>query len=406
MTKSKDTKRQQAELLGMPVGTAERKLRKAVIYELAKQLGKNQCLECGHSISDPEDLAVVHVEDWKDDPDSYFDLANVAFSHASCRARRHGKRQGEKEVSKVEVIVEDSKGNPLRGTTHKGTVYVAGAKDQRYQVRVRNKSGKRLCVVVTVDGRNVMDGEKGSWDGGGLILDPHEDTTIMGWRTSDSEVAAFRLGSKGDSYSAQKGTAENVGVIGVAVFEEKEPERHPITVKETVFVPVVQPRNPFYDPWYVPKPTPFWYGTDTSPIGSTLDSYPKGGGGSGVYGASVSCSTANLSSTSDSVETETSTLRSVALQSHSRRGRPSSTVHTQQLGTEFGEAVASSVVRVKFERATDAPSEVIEIRYDSLSALKKAGIMGRRPSKRKEKKPEAFPDSPGYCAAPPKSRWR
>ena len=65
MTKSKEYKRQQAELLGMPVGTAERKLRKAIIYELAQQLQKNNCLECGLAISDPDDFAVVHVEDWQ-----------------------------------------------------------------------------------------------------------------------------------------------------------------------------------------------------------------------------------------------------------------------------------------------------------------------------------------------------
>lgn len=389
----------------MPVGTAERKLRKAVIYELASQLGKNVCLDCGHKISDPEDLAVVHVEDWRDDPDKYFDLTNVAFSHASCRARRHGKRQGEKAVSRVEIIVEDSKGNPLRGTVHKGTTYVAGEKDQRYQVRVRNKTGKRLCVILTVDGRNVQNGEKGDWKGAGYIFDPHEENTFTGWRTSDTEVAAFRLGAKDDAYSSQQGTAGNVGVIGVAVFEEKEPERHPITIKETVYVPVVQPHNPFYDPWYVPKSTPFWYGTDTG-----TDGGPLLGGGSGTYGASISCSTASLSSTHDSYSAESSVPRSADVDSQGRRGRgrhrPKG-VHTQQLGTEFGEALeASKLVRVKFNRASEDPSEVIQIRYDSYTALRRAGIMGRRPSKRKEETPEAFPQNPGYCAAPPKSRWR
>jgi hypothetical protein len=34
------------------------------------------------------------------------------------------------------------------------------------------------------------------------------------------EVAAFRFGSVGGSYAAQKGDDRNVGVIGVAFFEE------------------------------------------------------------------------------------------------------------------------------------------------------------------------------------------
>jgi hypothetical protein len=35
-------------------------------------------------------------------------------------------------------------------------------------------------------------------------------------------VAAFRFGGVGDSYAATKGAARNVGVIGVAVFDERE----------------------------------------------------------------------------------------------------------------------------------------------------------------------------------------
>ena len=47
------------------------------------------------------------------------------------------------------------------------------------------------------------------------------DIFVEGFRTSAASVAAFRLGSVGESYSQQRhGTARNVGVIGIAVFEE------------------------------------------------------------------------------------------------------------------------------------------------------------------------------------------
>lgn len=46
-----------------------------------------------------------------------------------------------------------------------------------------------------------------------------------GWRTSLDEVAAFRITSPAESYAAGKGDASNVGVIGVAIFEEKHAVR-------------------------------------------------------------------------------------------------------------------------------------------------------------------------------------
>lgn len=96
MTKSKnDMKKRRAEALGMPYGTAEKRLRKQIIFELARQLGKTTCCSCGGAISSSEDLAVVHVQDWLDQPDQYWDLTNVAFSHSTCAARRGGSRQEE-----------------------------------------------------------------------------------------------------------------------------------------------------------------------------------------------------------------------------------------------------------------------------------------------------------------------
>lgn len=412
MTKSRTNKRQLAELLGMSPSAAERKLRKAVIYELALQLRKNICLECDLEISDPDDFAVVHVEDWEDGP-SYFDLGNVAFSHASCRTGRHDRGQGEREMKRADVIVEDSRGRSLRGCMHEGQLYVAGNKDQRYQVRVKNRTGERLCLVVTVDGRNVNDGEKGSWDGSGFVLEPYQEWTFKGWRQSDSQVAAFRLGAKEDGYSSQKGTPQNTGVIGVAVFEEEEPERPVITVKETKYVPYPYPYPvptiPAVptNPWW---PNGIYYGTGnivptSTTFSSTSDS--SGGGGGGVFTASASTS---------------GVLRTAELSTPSPRGRRSKSSkrisptrgmeqpHEQQLGTEYGESLRSRVQNTTFERASDEPCEMHLIKYDSLSALKKAGIMTGRPSQPKPKAPQAFPESPevvhGFCAPPSRRRFK
>lgn len=443
MTKSKDDKRQFQELLGMSQSAAERKLRKAIILELAQQLRKHVCLECGLEISDPDDLAVVHVEDWRDGPD-FFDLANVAFSHASCRAGRHDRRQGEREMQRVDVTVEDSRGRPLRGCVHEGHVYVAGNKDQRYQVRVKNRTGSRLCLVVTVDGRNVNDGKKGSWDGSGFVLEAYQEWTFKGWRQSNDQVAAFRLGAKEDGYSSQKGTPQHTGVIGVAVFEEEQPERPVITVKETQYVPVPYPVEPI---WPRPWPSPFWTTKrivdNTGGFGQFDTGHRTGGvvpasqtyGTSDILGGEVQFSSTSDSSVGSSVEVNSSTSgrsgsvlstqglgrkearrqREERAQNSGRRRkmtsrRGKSPEHEQELGTEYGESLRSKVTDTTFDRATDEPCELHLIRYDSLSALKKAGIMdGRRP-RRKPETPRAFPESPeverGFCEPPRRRRFR
>ena len=388
MTKSKDIKRQKADLLGMPVGTAERKLRKSIIHELASQLGKNHCRFCNSSIEKPDDLAITHVKDWEDDPDQFWALTNIAFSHVSCAAEHGGLRKREKrKMSRIEVKVLDENNKSLPGTRHKGQLYVGGKEDSRYVIKVKNKTNKRLLLVTTVDGRNVQNGDVGDVDGPGFVLGPYESWTYKGWRTSDDEVAAFRLSKKDDSYSSQLGSAEHVGVIGVAVFEEFEPEPIIKTVKEvvekTTFVPV-----PYREPYPYPNTTP-WVTWGPTTITTT-------NGGSGTFGTSGSTVfTANvntvLSSSNIQVTGEDIQLNAV-----------DGIDLAQELGTGWGETITSSVKDTSFMRASEEPVEVHSIRYDSMEALTVAGILRKKPVK--ERQP--FPNSPRanreYCRPPKK----
>jgi len=381
----------------MPMGTAEKHLRKAVIHELASQLGKNQCCRCGLEIEDPEDLAIVHVQDWEEDADLFWALTNVAFSHTRCEAARSGKRQREKkQMSKIEVRVEDPNGKSLPGTKHKGQLYVAGKKGARYQIRVRNKTNKNVLAVLTVDGRNVITGEPGDHHDNGHVLGPKQSWTFKGWRTSDDSVAAFEFGKKSNAYSSQMGSPENVGVIGVAVFEEFEPDPIIKTVKE--YVPWPYPvTNPFVLPW--PRnpwdiPNPIWYGTPeitcdsygVAPASNTVG-FSDGGGGGTFTSSSVSINNAVNKLSSSELQVEAA----------------SNPVKQQRLGTEWGEQLDSVVRSVEFKRATDDPCEVFVIRYDSLGALRERGIMVR-PSERRQEAPQAFPKNQGYCQPPPRKR--
>jgi len=103
-----------------------------------------------------------------------------------------------------------------------GRLYVAGEPQHQYEVRIRNRSGGRLLAVTSVDGVNVVTGETAAERQSGYVIDPAGETVIDGWRKSLDEVATFYFTSLGDSYAARTGRARDVGVIGVALFRERE----------------------------------------------------------------------------------------------------------------------------------------------------------------------------------------
>lgn len=110
----------------------------------------------------------------------------------------------------------------LTGFTSHGDNFVSGNAGERYTIVVRNHSPGRIEAVVSVDGLDVIDGKPASMAKRGYLIDPHSQLEIDGFRTSSSEVAAFRFGSVSSSYSARKhGSTRNVGVIGVAAFHER-----------------------------------------------------------------------------------------------------------------------------------------------------------------------------------------
>ena len=59
------------------------------------------------------------------------------------------------------------------------------------------------------------------------MLAPGQSAEIAGWRKSMDEVAAFYFTRLSDSYAARTERPENVGVIGVAIFNEYVPPPPP-----------------------------------------------------------------------------------------------------------------------------------------------------------------------------------
>lgn len=105
---------------------------------------------------------------------------------------------------------------------HDGRHYVVGEPGHEYQLVLRNHGGGRLLAVASVDGVNVISGQTAATGQSGYVLEPHGATTVGGWRKSLDETAAFYFTAHRNSYAARTGRPLDVGVIGVALFREKQ----------------------------------------------------------------------------------------------------------------------------------------------------------------------------------------
>ena len=101
--------------------------------------------------------------------------------------------------------------------------YLEAQKGKRYQLRIRNNSNRRVGVVVAVDGRNILSGKKSYLRSNEkmYVLDPYESASYKGWRTGKNRVNRFYFTSAGDSYANAWGDRSAMGVIAIAVFDEK-----------------------------------------------------------------------------------------------------------------------------------------------------------------------------------------
>lgn len=104
-----------------------------------------------------------------------------------------------------------------------GRRFVTGKKGSSFSLMVKNRSQSRLEIVASVDGLDVSDGKAASFSKRGYIVQPGGLLEIDGFRTSRSSVAEFEFSSVAHSYANQRhGDTRNVGVIGIAVFTEKD----------------------------------------------------------------------------------------------------------------------------------------------------------------------------------------
>ncbi len=105
--------------------------------------------------------------------------------------------------------------------------YLEAVKGEKYNIRVSNLSGRRVGVVIAVDGRNIISGQKSglSRNERMYIIAPNGLNTFEGWRTAMDRTNRFYFTTQSNSYAERvfaDGSA--MGTIAVAVFYEKLPD--------------------------------------------------------------------------------------------------------------------------------------------------------------------------------------
>lgn len=229
--------------------------------------------------------------------------------------------------SRAEVQVYDrSDGVYLPLYHHRGRHYVAGEPGHEYEIHVRSRRDDRLLAVTSVDGVNVISGQTASAAQSGYVLAPWNELRVDGWRKSMDHVARFYFTALPDSYAARTGRPDNVGVIGVALFEEDRPWQAPWR-QRLEEAPAAQSAPPS--------------------LGSSADA--------------------------------------AAPEAKSRRA------DQPRLGTGHGDSQSSGAEYTSFQRASDRPTEIISIWYDSRRNLLAQGVIPKPQRPHRPRHPEPFP---------------
>jgi len=124
----------------------------------------------------------------------------------------------------VDVQVEVSgRSALLYPSSRDSRIYFEASQGRNYGIRLTNQTGQRVGVLLTVDGLNVIDGNRSNQSRHEpmYVLDPWESTVIRGWRTSLSEIRRFVFVDEDRSYAERTGQGNgDLGWIRVTTFRE------------------------------------------------------------------------------------------------------------------------------------------------------------------------------------------
>ena len=285
------------------------------------------------------------------------------------------------------TVIDRNTGATLPVYSHRGEYWVAGTPGARYAVAVQSRYGQRLLAVPAVDGINVLSGQTAAWNQTGYVFSSFNQYQITGWRKSNAEVAAFEFSSLGDSYAGLTGRPANVGVIGVALFKEK------------------QAPAPVYDQ-EISRNDSAWPSARSKSAGRPLAEPAPAADSTAPAPASPTANRQTDRASRGANESASESTISGSAASGVDNARRSAPQTTAKLGTAHGQRESSVVSQTAFERQQTQPDEVVLIRYDSRANLVALGVIRIPPINPGGPTPNAFPDSAtAYVPDPPHRRY-
>ena len=131
----------------------------------------------------------------------------------------------------LDVLVN---GHPVTEYSARGRTYIEAIQGAEYEVRLRNPTGERVAVALSVDGLNTIDARHTSaWNASKWVIEPYQTITISGWQVSSERARRFYFTNERDSYGAKLGQTANLGVISAVFFRERN--RPPVSVTPPYF---------------------------------------------------------------------------------------------------------------------------------------------------------------------------
>lgn len=294
----------------------------------------------------------------------------------------------------VELVGAD--GRPLATYQMGDRFYVLGQAGDRYSIRVTNPTARRVEALISVDGLDVIDGEVADFvNKRGYVVPPGGDLVVDGFRMSATQVASFRFSSVDASNAERKGKGRNVGVIGVAIFEERaEPQ-------------MIVPQQP------PPPPTRWW---DDDHTADPAEEAGQLGAGAPTTSGPVPARRPSAPPADARADSAEGSPRGKAAQApassapHGGAARDEACCRPAKkgragLGTQWGEERYSAVDFTRFERASaTVPTAMAELRYNDSEGLRALGIQlqpapdGNELHQRETADP--FPAARGFATPP------
>jgi hypothetical protein len=195
----------------------------------------------------------------------------------------------------IDLSVErDGAAAPLfRARDGSGRYYLEARAGGAYALRIVNRSGERVGIVVAVDGLNAISGEReplpsaGGRPGRMYVVDPWDEVRVRGWRTSLDDVRQFTFVDEHASYAARTGRANSrMGWIEAWVYRERSGPRVTRRIPPPMdrgYEPESRPEESARDEARkAPQSAPPAVGKSGGAAGEA-DSYPGTGWGSRAY---------------------------------------------------------------------------------------------------------------------------